>query len=333
MSWLLPVKSTHGRHVAQAGPHHRLADTSTDSSSTHVNERWRLDLFSLLPASILLGGLLLFSYPSVANWISQYNQAHVIVSYTHAPDAAEPAASRHIHEAQAYNNALTAGAVLEANTNVPTGNGSGGDPLLDYDRLLQVNSTGLMARIRIPKISVDLPIYHGTSDETLLMGVGHLRGTSLPVGGSSTRSVLTAHRGLANARMFTDLDELIPGDIFSVEVFGKVFTYRIFDKKVVNPDETEALRAEEGRDLATLVTCTPLGINSHRILVTGERLLPVPQEEQEAVGSDPAIPAFPWWALWIPAGVFAIGVYVWTAGRPTRNEEFSDEANTASGQK
>ncbi|WP_459583204.1 class C sortase, partial [Aerococcus mictus] len=111
-------------------------------------------------------------------------------------------------------------------------------------------------------IDVDLPVYHGTSDEVLNRAAGHLEGTSLPVGGPSTRAVITAHRGLANARMFTDLNKVNVGDTFTIEVFGDVLTYRVRDTKVVAPEDTDTLRVEEGKDLVTLVTCTPLGINS-----------------------------------------------------------------------
>ena len=175
-----------------------------------------------------------------------------------------------------------------------------------------------MARLKVPAADIDLPIYHGTDDETLLRGLGHLEGTSLPVGGQGQRTVVTGHRGLAEARMFTDLDKVQVGDTFTFEVFGEVLTYRVFDKKVVNPEETEALRSEPGRDLATLVTCTPLGINTHRILVTGERVYPTPQRDIDAAGAAPDIPGFPWWALGLLGGVSLIGLYIWRSGYPPR---------------
>lgn len=285
-------------------------------SQCSVLASWRLDLFSLIPATLAFVGLLVVSYPAVANWLSQYNQAQIITSYVHQIDTVRPSAHEQLSKAQEYNKALSAGALLEANTHIPTGAGDLDDDSLNYDSILRANDSGLMGRIRVPKIHVDLPIYHGTSDEILLAGAGHLHGTSLPVGGESTRSVITAHRGLANAKMFTDLDQLEVEDTFSIEIFGEVFTYKIFDKKVVEPSETEALRAEAGRDLVTLVTCTPLGINTHRILVTGERVLPTPGEDIARVGKEPDVPFFPWWAVWIPAGVSVIGVYIWWAGLP-----------------
>jgi len=220
--------------------------------------------------------------------------------------------------AHRYNDALSSGAVLQANSNVPTGDGTSGDASLDYNAILAADSSGLMGRLKVPAADIDLPIYHGTDDETLLRGLGHLEGTSLPVGGQGQRTVVTGHRGLAEARMFTDLDKVQVGDTFTFEVFGEVLTYRVFDKKVVNPEETEALRSEPGRDLATLVTCTPLGINTHRILVTGERVYPTPQRDIDAAGAAPDIPGFPWWALGLLGGVSLIGLYIWRSGYPPR---------------
>ncbi|MDU0348889.1 class C sortase [Actinomyces sp. MRS3W] len=276
--------------------------------------KWRLQPLALLPAVLAIAGMLLFAYPTVAAWVTQYNQSKIITSYDADVDTANPEAAVQLAQAHAYNDALSSGAVLEANTNIPTGAGSGGDDALDYNSILDANGAGLMARLRIPAIDLDLPIYHGTSDETLLAGLGHLEGTSLPVGGVGTRSVITGHRGLADARMFTDLNRVEEGDKFIIEVFGEVLTYQVIDTKVVEPDETEALRAQEDRDLVTLVTCTPLGINTHRILVTGERIYPTPQEDLDAAGQAPTVPSFPWWALGLAAGFILVGVYVWRSG-------------------
>lgn len=155
-----------------------------------------------------------------------------------------------------------------------------------------------MGRVRIPSIDVDLPIYHGTSETVLSRGVGHLQGTSLPVGGVDTHTVLTAHRGLAQSRLFTDLDQLEKGHTFTVEIFGEVLTYRVYKKEVVQPEENQSLRAVAEKDIATLVTCTPLGINSHRILVTGERVTPTPVKDVEQSQDESQLPRFPWWAIW-----------------------------------
>ena len=299
---------------AQAAP----SAAATSPTSRGGARRWRFSAISLIPSLLALAGLLLFLYPSVSAWIVQYNQSQIIAQYEDSVKRADPSAQEQLTLARRYNEALSSGAVLKANANVPTGDGTSADTSLDYNSILVADDTGLLGRLKVPAADIDLPIYHGTADDTLLRGLGHLEGTSLPVGGQGQRTVVTGHRGLAEARMFTDLDKVQVGDTFTFEVFGEVLTYRVFDKKVVKPEETEALRSEPGRDLATLVTCTPLGINTHRILVTGERVYPTPQRDIDAAGAAPDIPGFPWWAVGLLAGVSLIGLYIWRSGYPPR---------------
>src|SRR5699024_9760395 len=161
-----------------------------------------------------------------------------------------------------------------------------------------------------------LPIYHGTSDEVLAKGVGHLEGSSLPVGGTSQHSVLTAHRGLPSAELFNNLHKLTVGDTFTVEAFGEVLTYRATRTATILPDETQSLLPQQGEDLMTLVTCTPLGINSHRYLVTGERVSPTPIGDVQRAGSSPQIPGFPWWALALAAAIGGYAGVVIRSGKP-----------------
>ena len=279
--------------------------------------RWRANGFALGAALVAWIGLGVLLYPSAASWFSLVEQSRIVTSYTEEVDAGtDPSAAEQIEATHEYNKALTAGAVLEANQRLPTGKGTT-TSRLDYNTLLRVDASTVMGRIRIPAISLDLPVYHGTSDETLLLGIGHLRGTSLPVGGASTHSVLTGHRGLATAAMFTDLNLVTVGDTFSISVLDQVLTYKVISSIVVEPDETEALRPMEGRDLVTLVTCTPLGINSQRILVTGERVTPTPVAEVEAAKSLPE-PGFPWWAVAFGVGTLLVGAYAWRSGYPPR---------------
>ncbi|WP_412100271.1 class C sortase [Corynebacterium aurimucosum] len=142
----------------------------------------------------------------------------------------------------------------------------------DYQNYLDIlGTTGPLARVRVPSVGIDLPVYHGTSTSVLAHGVGHLYGTALPVGGVGTHSVLTGHTGLATLTMFDNLTHVSPGDVFTVEVMGEVLAYKVTAVETVLPEEIEHLRVEEGKDLLTLVTCTPYGINSHRLLVHGER--------------------------------------------------------------
>ena len=198
--------------------------------------RWRANGFALGAALVAWVGLAVLLYPSAASWFSLVEQSRIVISYTSEVDAGiDPPAAEQIKAAHEYNEALTAGAVLEANHRLPTGKGTTTNSGLDYDTLLRVDASGVMARIRIPAIGVDLPVYHGTSDETLLKGIGHLKGTSLPVGGAGTHSVLTGHRGLATAAMFTDLNLIGVGDTFTISVFDQVLAYKVISSVVVEP--------------------------------------------------------------------------------------------------
>lgn len=241
-------------------------------------------------------------YPTGAAWVSQYNQSNIINDQTQATsEEAKSALEAQLEAASSYNSALRASATLESNANVATGTGYSGGALNYWD-LLNASPTGTMARLRIPSIDLDLPVYHGTSESTLQKGVGHLQGTSLPVGGQGTRAVLTGHRGLANATMFTHLDRVKKGDQIVVGLFGEVLTYEVVDIVVVDPEDTEEIRPDPRRDLLTLVTCTPLGVNTQRILITGERINPTPSDQMAAMTHGPDIPGFPWWILILCAG-------------------------------
>lgn len=280
---------------------------------------WRFPVLAFVAGLAAWLGMCVALYPTVASWFSQYNQSKVVTTYaTEVAAGLNPADAEQLAEAHEYNDALNAGALLEAGHRLPTGEGTSGNDSLDYNAILTTDQTGMMARIKIPSIDVDLPVYHGTSDATLARGIGHLEGTSLPVGGAGTHAVLTGHRGLATATLFTNLNKVGVGDTFTIEVLDEVLTYRVFDTKVVDPDQTESLRPVADRDLVTLVTCTPLGINSQRILVTGERITPTPQEDKDAAGAPPDIPGFPWWAVALVGGTVLVGVYVWRSGYPPR---------------
>ncbi|PQZ89545.1 class C sortase [Arthrobacter sp. MYb227] len=279
-----------------------------------AKRRWRPGALTWISALLALAGLTIVIYPLAASWLSSYNQSQLIKDLAQQVQTSGPERSDQLGAARQYNDALSSGVRLDANTNVPTGAGSSSDTSLVYKDILSTGASEVMARVKIPAIDVDLPIYHGTSDEVLLKGVGHLEGSHLPIGGKDTHSVLTAHRGLANATMFSNLDKVKVGDTFTVEVFGEVLTYRVRETKVVDPDDTDTLLTVAGDDLVTLVTCTPLGINSHRILVTGERITPTPIKDIEAAGADPTIPGFPWWAAIYGGGLILITTYVWRSG-------------------
>ena len=289
------------------------------NAAAHVGRSrpWKLSKGALLVAILGVAGLFVFMYPRTAAWWSSYNQSQVLdANSAVVNENRDPGNTEQIAQAHRYNALLNTGEItLGAGERKPTAEVAGETGALDYDALL-AGRDGLMARIKIPSIDVDLPVYHGTSDEVLAEGAGHLQGTSLPVGGPGTHSAISAHRGLATATMFNDLDQLDVGDTFVIEVLDEVLTYRVIETQVVEPDDTQTVLPRAGEDLVTLVTCTPLGINTHRILVTGKRVTPTPIGDLEAAGASPDVPGFPWWAIILPAGVLLAGVYVWRSGYP-----------------
>ena len=289
-------------------------DDQVETASRSKRRAWRPAALTYFIVALGLAGLTAGLYPMTAAWLSSYNQSKVIEQAGSDLSDVDPRPGEQLQLAHQYNNALTSGVKLEAGGNVPVGAGNLSNSELRYDAMLAASPDGLMARIKIPTIEVDLPVYHGTSEETLLRGAGHLEGSHLPVGGEGSRSVITAHRGLASATMFTNLDKVVEGDTFSVEVMGEVLVYQVIDIQVIEPEDTAALRAVPGEDLVTLITCTPLGINSQRIIVTGERITPTPVEDLRDQGAPPEIPGFPWWMAFGSGGVVVLGWYLRSSG-------------------
>lgn len=215
----------------------------------------------------ILIGTIIFLYPTISNYLAEKNQVEIIREYEEmVVQINENQINQEMQKAQTYNENLSGEPVHD-----PFVEGSGYALPENYTEVLNLAKDGVMAYIEIPKISVYLPIYHGTSNEVLEKGVGHIQSTSIPIGGISTHSVLTGHTGLPSAELFTRLDELVVGDIFYIHVLNEVLTYKIYETKVILPDEIDELQITSGRDLVTLVTCTPYGINTHRLLVKAER--------------------------------------------------------------
>ena len=216
----------------------------------------------------IIVGTGIFLYPSISNYFAEKNHVEAIRNYDKmVVKIGEDSLKKEKEKAQTYNENLSGDPVHD-----PFVFGSGYALPENYKEVLNLSEDGIMGYIQIPKILVDLPIYHGTSEEVLEKGVGHIQNTSVPIGGNSTHSVLTGHTGLPNAELFTRLDELVVGDIFYIHVLNDILTYKVYEIKVVLPDNIDELRITSGEDLVTLVTCTPYGVNSHRLLVKAERV-------------------------------------------------------------
>lgn len=271
----------------------------------------------LMLAMIGILGMLLTLYPATASWFKQWQQSELVNLFTLGVDQMSiQQRAEEFARAVQYNDELTAGAAYDPFTQRLGEAGS--EPYNEYLGILSGFPAGLMGRIRIPEIDVDLPIYHGTTEDVLLEGVGHLYGTALPVGGAGTHSVLTAHSGLASAVLFTNLHELEVGDTWTLDVSGETLTYQVISVETIEPNETESLAPEEGRDLMTLVTCTPIGINTHRLLVTGERIPTPPDVAAEPQMSE--LPRFPWWIVGDVVGLTIAGLYVAFGGRERKRD-------------
>lgn len=219
---------------------------------------------TLVLVSIFLVGLSLLLYPTVSDWWNSMHQTRAISTYAESVAGLDDAEyDALLAKARAYNESLV---------------GRGGryelteEERQEYESLLSVDGTNVIGSIDIEKIGLTLPIYHGTDPSVLQVGVGHLEGSSLPVGGPSTHAVITGHRGLPSAKLFTDLDQLEVGDTFVISVLDETLTYEVDQIRIVEPTELSGLAIEEGQDLCTLVTCTPYGINTHRLLVRGHRV-------------------------------------------------------------
>ena len=223
----------------------------------------RKNLSTIILILIFLVGLSVMLYPSVSDAVNRKHQSRAVAGYAEEVEQLSDADYQtYFDAADAYNRQLNTTPHAFYKPDLVSG----------YAQTLDISGTGIMGYITIPKISVELPIYHGTDEGVLQVAAGHLEGSSLPVGGAGTHAVISAHRGLPSAKLFTNLDQLEVGDTFTITVLDRVLTYEVDKISIVLPTETDELKIAEGKDYVTLMTCTPYGINTHRLLVRGRRV-------------------------------------------------------------
>lgn len=221
-------------------------------------------------ALLLVVGVLVMLYPVISTQYNNFHQKLFADQYIHQIGTLNvEAVKRELEEAQKYNAEITGMPVLDPWL-LKAAADPGSQAYKDY--VSQLDQTDVMARLRVPRVDIDLPVYHGTTDDILQKGVGHLYGTAVPVGGESAHSVLTGHTGLATATLFDHLADMVVGDEFYIDVLGETHAYRVDQVKVINPDEVSDLTRVEGKDYITLLTCYPYAVNSHRLIVRGERI-------------------------------------------------------------
>ena len=255
---------------------------------------------TLLLIAVMLVGAGLISYPTFSDWWNSLHQSRAVASYIDSVSQIDPEEyNRILESAEAYNKKLAENGVKFVWTD---------EEQAEYEKQLSIDGSDIMGYITIDKLGVRLPIHHGTDESVLQTAIGHLEWSSLPVGGESSHCIVSGHRGLPSARLFTDLDKMQEGDIFTLSVLDRVFTYQVDQISTVLPYELENLQIESGKDYCTLVTCTPYGINTHRLLVRGVRIPNLPENAAEtaAVSEGAVQEAAPeGWQLPVPVFVAA----------------------------
>ncbi|MBS6195094.1 MAG: class C sortase [Clostridiales bacterium] len=266
----------------------------------------------ILVGVLFLAGLSLLLYPFISNEWNNYRQSKLISSYEDVISQEEDNGTidyeAEWEKARAYNEELLPSILPDSFAVADASEGADEK----YMSCLNLAGDGMMGYIEIPKIDVKIPIFHTTEDEVLQKAAGHLEGSSLPAGGEDTHAVISAHRGLPSAALFTDLDKLEEGDHFLLRVLDDTLCYEVDQSIVVEPHETESLQVQEGEDLVSLLTCTPYGVNSHRLLVRGHRVPynPTLVEEEEAPGALTGASMHTSYLLWVIVGLAVTGIFI-----------------------
>lgn len=263
----------------------------------------------------IIVGLFLMFYPSASNYINSLGHKGIIDDYNNAVENSNYDYSEMLEAARQYNKELA--------ENTPYIAELTSERRQVYESLLDIMGIGVMGYIEIPAANISLPIYHGTSEEVLRSGVGHVEGSSLPVGGESVHTILSGHRGLPSARLFTDVDRLKEGDLFFLHILNETFTYEVDQIQTIDPSIPSDLKIEKGHDYCTLMTCTPYGVNTHRLLVRGHRV-PTPENDESDV-SDTEVKESDgkWYLKWtVPAAIvmsIAVTTGAWLISRHRRS--------------
>ena len=281
---------------------------------------------TILFVMIFLAGLSLLLYPFVANEWNNYRQKRLISTYESQVSELEAEGAIDYEaewkRAEAYNKALLP-SILPDSFAIAS---AADEPDKEYMSCLNITDDGMMGIVEIPKINIKLPIYHTTDEDVLSKAAGHLEGSSLPIGGENSHAVISAHRGLPSAALFTDLDKLKEGDHFLIHVLDDTLCYEVDQISVVEPEETASLAVEDGEDLVTLLTCTPYGVNSHRLLVRGHRVPYDSEEIQEKETGNTPFSFHTNYLLWVLVGLGITGIFILILYRRERKLAKADKS-------
>lgn len=319
---------THVREQAgSSDPAHEARDSGVvpvistaraKARSAQSPRRFGVPILLQVLAMIGIGALV---YSSAADWFATLNHNSEVSGYVDAVAQLDPAdREAKLRVARDYNAHMPQGVLRDPYTTAPDAEAETA-AYEAYEQVLRVSDNGVIGELNYPRLGIGLPVYHGTSDEVISKGVGHLYGSSLPVGGPGTHSVMTSHSGLLNASLFTPLPKAKVGDTFHMTVLGETHYYEVISTEEVLPEQTESLRIEHGQDLVTLITCTPIGINSHRLLVTGTRVPGPDSDGRNMIAGDGITAGFPWWALIFLAGSGATGYLLFAPPRAKRGPD------------
>ncbi|GAB3597810.1 Sortase family protein [Corynebacterium faecale] len=277
---------------------------------------------NILLQILAMFGIGLLIYPDGADWVNSLGHNSEISGYVREVENTNPEERQRILDAAyAYNDQLEPGPLTDPYLTESEDAALGSDVYRAYEEMLRVSGTDAVGTLMYSDVEIALPIYHGTSDEVIGKGIGHLYGTSLPVGGPSTRSVLTAHSGLPHAKLFTTLHNAEVGDTFWISVLGEDHHYQVRGLETVLPNETDSFEIIEGEDWVTLFTCTPVGVNSHRLLAHAQRI-PSPEEDTDRViAGDGLTAGFPWWLVIFIGGSALVALMLFMPGRKKKSKK------------